>query len=159
MRRHFLLYINNSTISILMKYQKCSNSGTYRTKQWRYQWWHTQKLEILHSKLQNLSEKYRNIKSTYSILQYLIISFYSRDIPTFNELVIKNTLLLLKYKTIFPFMEGFHLLHRQNPLTEGRTFHYKVPFPLNFISLKRILQWVKSRTRMFKAFYVSLLIL
>ena len=50
------------------------------------------KLEMLHSKLQNLSEKYKNIKSTYSIPQYLIISFYSKDIPTFNELVIKNTL-------------------------------------------------------------------
>ena len=30
---------------------------------------HTQKLEILHSKLQNLSEKYENIKSTFSIKQ------------------------------------------------------------------------------------------
>ena len=29
----------------------------------------TQKLEILHSKLQNLFEKYENIKSTYSIKQ------------------------------------------------------------------------------------------
>ena len=55
-------------------------------------WWLLKKLEILHSKLQNLSEKYKNIKSTYSIPQYLIISFYSKDIPTFNELVIKNTL-------------------------------------------------------------------
>ena len=24
-------------------------------------WWHTQRLEVLHSKLQNLSEKYENI--------------------------------------------------------------------------------------------------
>ena len=155
MRRHFLLYINNSTISILMKYQKCSNSGTYRTKQWRYQWWHTQKLEILHSKLQNLSEKYKNIKSAYSIPQYLIITFHLKDIPTFNKLVIENTLFLLKYKNIFAFMEEFHLPRRKNPSREGRTFHCKVPFPLNFISLKKILQRIKSWIRMFHAFYVS----
>ena len=95
---------------------------------------------MFHSKLQNLPEIYKNIKSTYSIPQYLTISFYSKGIPTFNELVIKNILLLLKYKTIFAFMEGFHLPHRQNSLRKGRTFHYKVPFPLNFISLKKILQ-------------------
>ena len=47
-------------------------------------------------KTSNLSEKYKNIKSTYSIPQDLIISFYSKYIPMFNELVIKNTLLLLK---------------------------------------------------------------
>ena len=63
-------------------------------------------------------------------------------------------ILLLKDKTIFAFVEGFHLAHRQSSLREGRTFHYKVPFPLNFISLKKILQWVKSRTTMFNAFYV-----
>ena len=56
---------------------------------------------MLHSKLQNLSEKNENIKSTSSIKQvkgrkkgpqHWIISFYSKDVPTFNELVIKNTL-------------------------------------------------------------------
>ena len=56
---------------------------------------------MLHSKLQNPSEKYKNIKSTYSIKQiegrkkgpqYLLISLYSKHIPTFNEIVIKNTL-------------------------------------------------------------------
>ena len=59
------------------------------------------KLEMLHSKLQNLSEKYKNTKSTYSAKQfkgrkkgseYLIMSFYSKYIPMFNELLIKNTL-------------------------------------------------------------------
>ena len=30
--------------------------------------------------------------------------------------------------------------HRQSSLIEGRIFHYKVPFPLNFTSLKKILQ-------------------
>ena len=34
-------------------------------------------------------------------------------------------------------MEGFHLAHRQGSLREGKTFHYKVPFPLNLISLKK----------------------
>ena len=56
---------------------------------------------MLDSKLQNLSDKYKNVKSTYSKNkfkgrkkgpQYLIISFYSKDIPMCNELVIKNTL-------------------------------------------------------------------
>ena len=61
---------------------------------------------------------------------------------------------MLKDKTIFAFMEGFQLPHRQSLLREGIAFHYKVPFPLNFISLKKILQWVKSRTRFFNAFYV-----
>ena len=37
-------------------------------------------------------------------------------------------------------MQGFHMPHRQSSLKEGRTFHYKVPFQLNFISLKKILQ-------------------
>ena len=64
-------------------------------------WWHTQRLEVLHSKLWNLSEKYENIKPIYleenklnsrkKGPQYCIISFYSKDIPTFNELVNKNT--------------------------------------------------------------------
>ena len=53
-------------------------------------WWHAQRLEILHLNLQNLSEKYENIKSTYILYldrnklnsekkgpQYCIISFYS----------------------------------------------------------------------------------
>ena len=55
---------------------------------------------MFNSKPSSLSEKYKNIKSTCSIKkftgrkkdpQYLIISFYSEDITTFNELVIKNT--------------------------------------------------------------------
>ena len=49
--------------------------------------------------------------------------------------------------------------HRQSLLREGRVFHCKVPFPLNCISLKKTLQWVKSRTRMLNAFYVYLLAL
>ena len=61
---------------------------------------------------------------------------------------------MLKHKNI-TFMEGFHLVHWQSSLREGRPFHYKVPFSLTFISLKKILQWVKSRARMFNAFYFS----
>ena len=37
-------------------------------------------------------------------------------------------------------------------LWEHRTFHYKVPFSLSFISLKKILQRVKSRKKMFNVF-------
>ena len=85
----------------------------------------------------------------------MIISFYSKDINTFNELKI----LLLKDRTIFVFTEGFHMPHRQSSLIEDRIFHYKIPFSLNFTSLKKILQWVKSRTRMFNAFYVQQLAL
>ena len=40
-------------------------------------------------------------------------------------------------------------------LWEDRTFHYKVPFSLSFISLKKILQWFKSRKTMFNAFPVK----
>ena len=47
---------------------------------------------------------------------------------------------MLKDKTIFAFLEVFHMPHRQSSLIEGRIFHYKVPLPLNFTSLKRILQ-------------------
>ena len=50
--------------------------------------------------------------------------------------------------------QGIHLPHRQSSLGEGRIFQYKVSFPLNFISLKKILQWVKSRTRMLFMFSV-----
>ena len=39
--------------------------------------------------------------------QSCIISFYSKYIPPVNELVIKST------KTIFTFIEGFHLPHGQ----------------------------------------------
>ena len=42
-------------------------------------------------------------------------------------------------------------------LWEDKTFHYKVPYSLRFISLKKILQWVKSRKKIFNAFYVQLL--
>ena len=86
---------------------------------------HTQRLEVLHSKLQNLSEKHENIKSTYWAyleekklnsrkkgLRYCIISFYSKDIPKFNELVIKNTHVKIK-NIVFAFVEGFHLPHGQ----------------------------------------------
>ena len=41
-------------------------------------------------------------------------------------------------------MEGFHLPHEQISLWEDRAFQYKVPFPLCFISLKKILQSFKS---------------
>ena len=57
------------------------------------------------------------------------MSFYSKDIPTFSGLVIKNT--LVKRQHYFRFMQGFHLRHRQTSLREGRTFHYKLPFILN----------------------------
>ena len=53
-----------------------------------------------------------------------------------------------------PFLEntsGWLLLS----LWEDRTFHYKVPSSINFISLKKILQWVKSRINMFNAFDVQ----
>ena len=40
---------------------------TYAEGIYAQQWWHTQKLEILHLKLQKHSEKYENIKSTYFI--------------------------------------------------------------------------------------------
>ena len=40
-------------------------------------------------------------------------------------------------------------------LWEDRTFHYKVPFSLSFISLKKFLQWVKYRKKMVNAFYVQ----
>ena len=49
-------------------------------------------------------------------------------------------MLLLKDKIIFVFIEGFHIPHRQSSFIEGRIFHYKVPFLLNFASLKKILQ-------------------
>ena len=42
---------------------------------------------------------------------YWIISFSSKNIPRFNELVIENA--LVKNKTIFVFMEGFHLPRRK----------------------------------------------
>ena len=54
---------------------------------------------MLHSKLQNPSEKHKNqyilknkLKGRKKGPQYLIISFLSKDIPTLNELVIKNAL-------------------------------------------------------------------
>ena len=65
MRKHFLLYINNSTtnkmskIFLIVVHIVINNGGNNSD----------QKLEILHSKLQNLSEKYENIKSTNSIKQ------------------------------------------------------------------------------------------
>ena len=65
MRKHFLLYINNSTtnkmskIFLIVVHIVIHNGGNNSD----------QKLEILHSKLQNLSEKYENIKSTNSIKQ------------------------------------------------------------------------------------------
>ena len=82
--------------------------------------------------------------------KYWTISFYSKD-TTFNELVIKNP--LVKKETIFVLMEGFHLPHRQISLWEDRIFHCKMLFPLSFVGLKQILQWAKSRKKMFNAFY------
>ena len=38
--------------------------------------------------------------------------------------------------------------HKQSSLIKGRIFHYKVPFPLNFTSLKKILQ-VSCRPEVF----------
>ena len=39
---------------------------------------------------------------------------------------------------------------------EDRTYYYKVPFSSSFISLKKILQSVKSRKKMFNAFFIQL---
>ena len=67
MRKHFLLYINNSTTNQISKnfltvvhivIHNGSNNDDIQKK-----------LEMLHSKLQNLSEKRKNVKSTYSIKQ------------------------------------------------------------------------------------------
>ena len=79
MRKHFLLYINNSTankIFLIVVHIVIHNGGNNG--------------DISRSlKLQNLIEKYENIKSTYSIKkfkgrkkgpQHWIISFYSKDI-------------------------------------------------------------------------------
>ena len=58
----FSLYISNSTTNEI--------SNIFVTVvHIVIQWWHTQKLEMLHTKLQNLSEKDENIKSTYYIKQ------------------------------------------------------------------------------------------
>ena len=40
-------------------------------------------------------------------------------------------------------------------LWEDKTFHYKEPLSLSCISLRKILQLVKSRKKMFSAFYVQ----
>ena len=66
---------------------------------------------------------------------YWIISFSSKDILTFSELVVENT--LVKNKILFVFMEVLHLRRRKTWLLEDRTFHCKVPFPLSFISLRK----------------------
>ena len=75
----------------------------------------------MHVKLQNLSEKCENIKSTYILKKRNLKaeskarstgqSHFTKRYITFNELVIKNT--LVKKKTIFDIYEGFHLSHRQ----------------------------------------------
>ena len=174
----------------------------------------------MHLKLQNLSETCENRLTVISNL--ILLKRYT----TFNELVIKNT--LVKKKTIFVLMEWFHLTQRQislqkQPLEvfwkkavlsnfakftgkylyqslffnkvadfslwketlwhrsfhvnfvkflrtpflqntsgrlllsfwEDRSFHYKVPFSLSFISLKKTLQWAKSWKKRFHAFYVQ----
>ena len=41
-------------------------------------------------------------------------------------------------------------------LWEDRTYYYKVPFSSSFISLKKILQSVKSQKKMFNAFFIQL---
>ena len=56
-------------------------------------WIQNFKTSLRNIKIQNqhiLQNKFKGRKNKG--LQYLIISFYSKDIPTFNELVIKNTL-------------------------------------------------------------------
>ena len=58
----FLPHINNSTTNEI--------SNIFLTiVHIVIQWWHTQKLEMLHLKLENISGKDKNIKSTHSIKQ------------------------------------------------------------------------------------------
>ena len=64
MRKHFLLYINNWTTNEISKnFLTVLHIVTIRNNG------DTQKLDMLHSELQNLSEKHENIKSRYSIKQ------------------------------------------------------------------------------------------
>ena len=99
MRKHFLLYANNSTTNEISKLfltvvhiviNNCCNNGDIHSS-----------LKCYIQNFKTSLKKYKNIKSTYSIKkfkgrkkgrQYLIISFNSKDIPAFKELVIKNTL-------------------------------------------------------------------
>ena len=37
---------------------------------------------------------------------------------------------MLKDRTIFAFIEGFHMPHRQSSLIEGRIFHIYITFPI-----------------------------
>ena len=62
---------------------------------------------MLQSKLRNQENKFKDRKKGP---QYCKLSFCSKDIPTFNELVMKNT--TFKNKTIFAFMKRFHLSPR-----------------------------------------------
>ena len=66
----------------------------------------------MHLKLQNLSEKCENRPTVRDNL--ILLKRYT----TFKELVIKNT--LVKNKTIFVLMEGFHMPQRQISLQKKR---------------------------------------
>ena len=77
-----------------------------------------------------------------------------------------SKLKILLLKNNFVFIEGSHLPHRQISLWEGWTFYYKVQYfwllsklYFCFISLKKILRWVKYRKRMISAFHVSLIVI
>ena len=65
----FFYYI--LTIELLLKYQK-------------------KFLTVVHIGIHNVGNNV-DIHRSLKVPQYLIISFYSKDINTFNELVIKNT--------------------------------------------------------------------
>ena len=54
--------MNKSTTNKTLK-----NSGAYSYTQMVIKRRHTQRLQVLHSKLQNLSEKYEHIKSIFCI--------------------------------------------------------------------------------------------
>lgn len=89
------------------------------------------------------------------------LKYYIQNFNTFLKIwkykikilfILKKTNLKVLLLKTFVFMEGFYLPHRQMLLGEDRTFHYKGPFPLSFISLKKIQQWARSRKGMFNVF-------
>ena len=72
-------------------------------------------LKDCNSKLQKLHGKSENVKLAYWIFwkkgpRYYRISFYSKYIPTFSELVIKNTH-FQRIRPLFVFKEWFYLCH------------------------------------------------
>ena len=99
MRKHFLLHINNSATNEVSKVfltvvdMVIHNVGNNGEIHWS-----------LKCNIQNFKTALQNIKIwNQNVLQNkfkgrkkgpknFIISFYSKDIPSFNELVIKNTL-------------------------------------------------------------------